>query len=114
MTIEKVYAHLSCTDLNRSKDWFENLFGRTPDASPMGGLVEWHHRDNAGFQLFEDAANAGRGTMTLIVGDLKGEHSRLTACGLTPPDIESADTVSLIRLRDPDGNLVVLAQPGPV
>lgn len=112
MTIEKIYAHLSCSDLTRSVAWFQGLFGRAPDARPMHGLAEWHHQEQAGLQLFEDKSKAGNGTLTLIVRDLKGEHSRLQHSGLAPPDIEPADTTSLIRLRDPDDNLVVLAQPG--
>jgi hypothetical protein len=80
----------------------------------MAGLAEWHHRDDAGFQLFEDRANAGRGTMTLIVSSLREEHARLAKAGFAPGDIEAADTTSLVRLRDPDNNLVVLAQPGRV
>jgi catechol 2,3-dioxygenase-like lactoylglutathione lyase family enzyme len=110
--LDKVYAHLSCSDLNRSIDWYGKLFDRKPDARPMGGLAEWHHGKNAGFQLFEEPSNAGYGTLTLIVTGLREEHIRLGAVGLEPSDVELADTVSLIRLRDPDGNLVVLAQPG--
>lgn len=112
MSIEKVYAQLSCSDLEKSLVWFERLFGREPDARPMDGLAEWHHESTAGLQLFEDPSNAGGGTLTLIVSDLRNEHSRLAGAGLQPSAIEPADTTSLVRLRDPDGNLVVLAQPG--
>jgi hypothetical protein len=112
MAVEKIYAQLSCSDLSSSVAWFQRIFGRPPDARPMDGLAEWHHHDHAGFQLFEDRSSAGHGTLTLIVSGLADEHSRLTKCGLEPPDIEPADSVSLIRLHDPDQNLVVLAQPG--
>ena len=43
MSIDKIYAHVSCSDLDRSTIWFEKLFGRPPDARQMAGLVEWHH-----------------------------------------------------------------------
>ena len=113
MSIAKIYAQLACSDHAESTSWFERLFGRVPDARPMVGLAEWHHRDAAGLQLFQDPFNAGRGTVTLITDNLREERARLAASGLAPPDIEPADTVSLLRLHDPDGNLVVLAQPGP-
>lgn len=113
MPIEKIYAQLACSDLARSIAWFETLFGRSPDARPMDGLAEWHHGDHAGLQVFEDASNAGRGTLTLIVSDLRNEHSRLSDAGLAPSAIQPVDTGSLVQLRDPDRNLVVLAQPGP-
>lgn len=114
MTLEKIYAQLSCSDLSASLEWFEQLFGRRPDARPMQGLVEWHLVRGAGFQLFEQPADAGHGTLTLIVAGLREEHARLAAAGLRPGEVEPADTTSLVRLRDPDDNLVVLAQAGRV
>lgn len=111
-SIQKLYGQLSCADLATSEEWFEKLFGRSPDDRPMAGLTEWHHRGAAGLQLYENGRYAGHGTLTLIVGDLRREHGRLEAAGLTPGPIEPASATSLVQLRDPDGNLVVLAQPG--
>lgn len=112
MSIEKIFAQLNCKSLKASEPWFSKLFGRAPDAHPMEGLLEWHHAETAGFQLFHNQENAGSGTMTLIVQELAGEHERLNIAGLEPSDIESADSTSLVRLHDPDRNLIVLAQPG--
>ena len=112
MAIEKIFAHVSCSDLGRSKQWYAKLFGRAADAEPMQHLAEWHHGNNAGMQLFEDSSASGKSTLTLIVSALREEHQRLTSSGLQPAAIESGDQVSLIRLNDPDGNLVVLAQRG--
>jgi hypothetical protein len=78
----------------------------------MEGLVEWHHGAVAGLQLFEDAAHAGHGTLTLIVEDLRAERARLAGLGLGPGEVESGDAVSLVKVRDPDDNLVVLAATG--
>ena len=113
MAVQRIYAHLSCSDLAASLPWFEALFAREPDARPMDGLAEWHHRDAAGLQLFENPADAGRGTLTLIVEGLRDEHARLEKAGLRPGEVEAGDATSLVRLRDPDENLVVLAQPRP-
>jgi len=109
MPIQKIFAHLSCADLRKSTPWFETMFGRKPDATPMQHLAEWHHGRDAGFQLFENPEHAGKATLTLIVSGLDAERERLAA--LAPGEIEHADYVDLIRLRDPDGNLVVLAEP---
>ncbi len=109
MSLRKIYAHLACRSLSVSRPWFEHLFGRAPDAAPMTGLLEWHHGDGAGFQLFEHPENAGAGTLTLIVQGLPEERARIAR--LVPGEIERADYVDLIRLRDPDENLVVLAEP---
>jgi catechol 2,3-dioxygenase-like lactoylglutathione lyase family enzyme len=112
MRLDAIYAQLSCRDLERSITWFSTLFGREPSARPMVGLAEWHHGRNAGFQLFEDDRHAGRGTLTLIVAAVREEQVRLTDAGLSPGAVEVADYTTIARLRDPDGNLVVLAQPG--
>lgn len=114
MTLKKIYAQLSCSNLSASREWYEKFFGRAPDACPMAGLAEWHHESSAGLQLFENPSDAGRGTLTLIVEGLRDEHARLKRAGLNPDAVESATSTSLVRLRDPDGNLVVLAQPGHV
>jgi len=112
MPIEKIYAHLSCSDLESSIKWFGTLFGRAPDARPMDGLAEWHHGEGAGLQLFEEEANAGHATLTLIVSGIEDEHARLKDGDLDPGPLERGDKFTLLRLRDPDGNLVVLAQAG--
>ena len=111
MPLDKIYAQVSCSGLDVSIAWYEKLFGRAPDSRPMTGLAEWHHGDGAGLQLFQNEADAGHNTLTLIVTDLSDEHSRLAGSGLQPGELEAADTVSLVRLRDPDQNLVVLAEP---
>jgi len=49
--------------------------------------------------------------LTLIVSDLSAERARLHQAGLAPGQITRADTVNIVRLSDPDDNLVVLAEP---
>lgn len=112
MAIEKIFAHVSCLNLERSKEWYAHLFGRAPDAEPMRHLAEWHQGSEAGMQLFEDETWAGQSTLTLAVTGLDEEHTRLKSLGLDAGDIESGDEVSIMRMKDPDGNLIVLAQPG--
>ena len=34
MALDKIYAHLSCSDLDRSINWFEKLFGRGRTHAP--------------------------------------------------------------------------------
>lgn len=111
-SLQRICGQLSCSQLSVSEVWFEKVFGRPPDAKPMSGLVEWYHRGAAGLQLYEDRAHAGHGTLTLVVGRLSEERERLVRAGLTPGPIEVATTTTLVRMTDPDGNLIVLAQPG--
>ena len=110
MPIAAVYANLSCKALPDAARWFAAMFGREADRRPMEGLLEWDCGDG-GLQLFQKPEDAGRGTLTLIVADIRAERDRLAAAGLAVGEIEPADYTSILRLRDPDGNLVVLAQP---
>ena len=110
MPIAKVYANLSCRDLSASTRWFAILFGRDHDTAPMEGLHEWAC-GSGGLQLYEKPEHAGAGTLTLIVDDIEAERARLDAAGLVVADLEEADYTTIMRLRDPDGTLVVLAQP---
>jgi hypothetical protein len=111
MPIDKLYAQLPCRALDDSVAWFTRLFGRPPDARPMEGLAEWHHAGCAGLQLYEDPPKAGNGTLTLIVTGLDAERARVAAGGLDPSPLQPASTTTLLLLRDPDRNLVVLAEP---
>lgn len=110
VSVRAIFAQLNCSNLETSAGWFRKLFRREPDARPMGGLAEWHFGDGAGFQLFEKTKDAGHGTLTLVVDDIEGEHRRLVESGLKPGDVEPGKN-TLVRLNDPDGNLVVLTQP---
>lgn len=109
MTLDRIFAQLACTSLERSEGWFQRLFDRGPDDRPMQHLAEWRFGDRGGLQLFQDAANASHGVLTLEVDDLPTEHRRLEDAGLNPPRIEAGDHLDLLQLRDPDQNLVVLA-----
>lgn len=111
MPIETIFAHVSCSDLSTSILWYEKLFGQPPSGLPMPGLAEWQFTDSAALQLFEDDDRAGTSTLTLRVIPLQAEVSRLEAAGLAPGPIEEATTLFIVRMRDPDGNLIVLASP---
>ena len=64
MSIQTVFAHISCGDLKTSLPWYEKLFGKPPIRQPMPGLAEWQFTDSAEVQLFEDKTHAGYSTLT--------------------------------------------------
>ena len=74
----------------------------------MPGLAEWQLSDSAELQLFE-SEHAGHSTLTLGVLPMAPEHERLSKAGLEVGPIEQADDFFIVRMRDPDDNLVVLA-----
>ncbi|WP_421917071.1 VOC family protein [Mesorhizobium sp.] len=109
MPIQTIFAHVSCSDIDASTPWYEKLFGRPPLRKPMPGLAEWQFSDSAEVQLFQDREKAGTSTLTLGVLPLAPERTRLLAAGLEPGPIEEADDFYIMRMRDPDGNLIVFA-----
>ncbi|WP_027059907.1 VOC family protein [Mesorhizobium loti] len=109
MAIQTIFAHVSCSDLEDSIGWYEKLFGKPPLRRPMPGLAEWQFTDSAEVQLFEDTEKAGTSTLTLGVLTLAPERHRLVDAGLDPGPIEQATHFWIMRMRDPDGNLVVFA-----
>jgi hypothetical protein len=109
MAIKTIFAHVSCSDLETSRAWYQKLFGKPPIRQPMPGLAEWQFSDSAEVQLYEDKVHAGASTLTLGVLPLEAERTRLEAAGLAPGPIEETSGYFLMRMRDPDKNLVVFA-----
>jgi len=109
MSIKTIFAHVSCSNLETSIAWYAKLFGRAPDRRPMDGLAEWHFTDSAEVQLFESQNNASHSTLTLGVLPLTPERQRLADAGLKVGEIEETKNFFIMRMKDPDGNLVVLA-----
>jgi hypothetical protein len=109
VSIATIFANVSCSDINVSAPWYEALFGVTPIRRPMRTLVEWQFSDSAEVQLYESKEHSGHSTLTLGVLPLEQERQRLEQAGLQPGKIEETDGYFILRLRDPDGNLVVFA-----
>jgi len=109
MAIQTIFAHVSCSDLKTSEAWYAKLFGKSATRHPMERLAEWQLTESAELQLYEDKPHAGHSTLTLGVMPLGEERKRLAEAGLDPGPIETASHFYLLRMRDPDGNLVVLA-----
>jgi hypothetical protein len=109
MSIATIFAHLSCSDIEVSTTWYEKLFGQAPARRPMPGLVEWQFSDSAEVQLYEEKEHAGHSTLTIGVLPLEPERKRLLDAGLEPGPIEDTGSYFIMRMRDPDQNLIVFA-----
>jgi len=108
MTFTGILAQSTVADLESALDWYGRLFGRPADTTPMPGLHEWHIDDHAGLQVWQDPSRAGRGTVVIASADLDASIAALDAAGLTHSGAEPASGSRIVRLTDPDGNLVVL------
>jgi hypothetical protein len=110
--ITKVYAVVCTAQLGRAHQWYARLFGRTSDLHPMAEVHEWHFL-NGGVQLVADAKRAGRSMLTLIVSDLDAVRADLQSRDLSLGPPSGGDFAIVAQIRDPDGNQITLAEPGP-
>ncbi|MEP6968125.1 MAG: VOC family protein [Pseudomonadota bacterium] len=109
MSIATIFAHVSCGDIEVSARWYEKLFDRQPIRRSARGLVEWGFSESAEVQLCEEKEHAGHRRLTLGVLPLEPERERLVAAGLEPGPIEETEGYFVMRICDPDGNLIVFA-----
>ena len=109
MSIEHVLAVVPVTDVERSRRWYETLFGRAADNNPMPNLVEWQVVPGGWVQVCTDAQHAGSTVVNFAVQDLDGHIDELNQRGLEPGEVVEANKgVRLSALTDPDGNKVWL------
>ena len=109
MTIEHVLAAVPVSDLDKSRRWYETLFGRAPDNNPMATVVEWQVVPGGWVQVFDNDQCAGSTFVNVAVQDLDAHIDDLKHRGLEPGEIVDANKgVRLSALSDPDGNTVTL------
>jgi catechol 2,3-dioxygenase-like lactoylglutathione lyase family enzyme len=104
---------LAVTDLDRAEVFFTVLFGAPPDLRPQPDQREWrlHGTPEVAFRMTTEPNSAGHGKLALGVADLEEERSRLVRYWADLPEIsEKPGLIALLRLADPDGNVVTLWQ----
>jgi catechol 2,3-dioxygenase-like lactoylglutathione lyase family enzyme len=111
MSIEYVFAGLSVSRLDAAIDWYGRLLGRPPDILPNEREAMWQLAASASVYLAADEARAGRGRLTVFVGDLDEELAAIAGRGIATGEIETAP--GLFRktvITDPDGNTIQLGE----
>ncbi len=111
MTITRLLAQMTVSDLERAVDWYARLFGREPDARPMDGLVEWHLTDGFGVQVWAEPDRAGRSAMTLDESDLDARIADLDRVGIAYDGPQDVTASRIVLLADADGNRIVFTGP---
>ena len=111
MTITRLLAQMTVSDLPAAQAWYGRLFGTGPDANPMDGLLEWYLSETFGVQVFAEPERAGRSAMVLGVPDVTEVADRLTAAGIEHGGPQDATTVRILPVTDQDGNRIVFTSP---
>jgi predicted enzyme related to lactoylglutathione lyase len=113
MTLTNVLAGIAVDDLGLSLVWYQYLFGRPADARTMADVAEWKLPGGGWVHVMTDQDRAGASVTMLIVDDLNEELGRLEMHGIKPVSKATGHFFNTAKLRDPDGNLIVLSQPQP-
>jgi hypothetical protein len=110
MPIKNAIASVAVRELSSAVAWYERLFGRPADSRPMHEVAEWKFERGGWLQVYENAARAGSGSVTLAVSSLDEQIADLERCGLDAGRPTISDKVKVVMIKDPDGNSIAFAE----
>ncbi|MGH8139256.1 MAG: VOC family protein [Steroidobacteraceae bacterium] len=110
MAITNALASVAVNDLAKSVKWYQRLFGRPADATPMPEVAEWKFERGGWLQVYELRERAGAGSVTLAVSSLEDQIAHLHEMGIDPGDPMTGEKVKVVMIKDPDGNSIALAE----
>jgi catechol 2,3-dioxygenase-like lactoylglutathione lyase family enzyme len=109
--ITHLLAGVPVSDLDAGVDWYTRFFGRPPDVR-VGDELLWDIDEHATLFIEPNATQAGAGRITFAVVGLDALLVRLAAQGIEHDPIETySNGVRHVKVPDPDGNAIALAEP---
>jgi predicted enzyme related to lactoylglutathione lyase len=110
MKIENAIASVAVKDLKTASDWYEKLFERPADSTPMPEVAEWKFDRGGWLQLYQLPDRAGGGSCTLAVSDIADLTTHLQSLGIDTSNASSGAKVKTVMITDPDGNHLAFAE----
>lgn len=110
MSIDNAIASLPVKDLKAAMSWYEKLFGRSADSTPMPEVAEWKFSGGGWLQVYQLAERAGNGSCTLAVTNLAEQLDMLDKLGIDTSQQSSGAAVKTVMIVDPDGNHLAFAE----
>jgi predicted enzyme related to lactoylglutathione lyase len=110
MSIDNALASVAVKNLKTSVKWYEGIFGRPADSTPMPEVAEWWFRRGGGVQVYQLPERAGSGSFTLAVSHIEQEIEKLRHLGLDTSQQPSGNGVKTVMIKDPDGNSIAFAE----
>ncbi|HEY6474240.1 MAG TPA: VOC family protein [Acidimicrobiales bacterium] len=111
MDIEVVFSGVPVTELAAAQDFFERLFGASPDIIVNENEVMWRLADAAWLYVVVDAVRAGDALVAVSVPDLDAALAEIAARGIEPAHVERVgEAERKATVTDPDGNTVALIE----
>lgn len=110
MSIDNAIASLAVKDFAAAIAWYEALFERSADSTPMSGVAEWKFRRGGWLQVYQLPERAGSGSVTLAVSDLDELVAHVEELGIDAGQKTASATVNTLTIADPDGNRLTFAE----
>jgi hypothetical protein len=110
MKIHNAIASVAVKDLKTAAAWYEKLFRRPADSTPMPEVAEWKFERGGWLQVYQLPDRAGNGSCTLAVTDIAGLTTHLQSLGIDTSNASSGDIVKTVMITDLDGNHLAFAE----
>jgi predicted enzyme related to lactoylglutathione lyase len=110
MSIDNAIASLAVRDLTPAVAWYEALFGRGADSTPMPEVAEWRFPRGGWLQVYQLPERAGEGSMTLAVTDMDEVVAHVKKLGIDASQRTSGSRVRTLMIVDLDGNHIAFAE----
>jgi predicted enzyme related to lactoylglutathione lyase len=110
MRIDNALASLAVKDLKAASAWYEKLFLRPADSTPMAEVAEWKFERGGWLQVYQLSERAGGGSCTLAVTDIDQVIAHLKRLGIDTSGRTSGAKVKTVMIVDPDGNHLAFAE----
>lgn len=110
MTIQNAIASLAVKDLASARVWYETLFGRPADSTPMAEVAEWKFERGGWLQVYQSKQHVGSSSVTLAVDNLQQQIAELEKIGIDGEEPIISERVKILMIKDPDGNSLAFTE----
>jgi predicted enzyme related to lactoylglutathione lyase len=110
MSIDNAIASVAVKDLKSAVQWYEALFGRAPDSTPMPEVAEWKFARGGWLQVYQLPERAGNGSFTLAVSNIEEVVAHAEKLGIDTSQQSSGAKVKTLMIVDPDDNHIAFAE----
>lgn len=110
MTIDNAIGSVAVKDVKAAAAWYEKLFRRPADSTPMPEVAEWKFQRGGWLQVYQLAERAGGCSCTLAVTDIDQVVAHLQSLGIDTSKRSSGEKVKTVMIVDPDGNHLAFAE----
>ena len=110
MSIDNALASVAVNNIQAAVVWYEQLFGRPADATPMPEVAEWKFKRGGWLQVYQLPERAGYGSFTLAVSSLDAVVAHIQTLGIDTSQRTAGEQVKTLMITDLDGNHIAFAE----